>query len=186
VSALLFFLVLFQMPMVVGGYLRALTQSVRRAHEERDGAIVLRYAGLVRATLVLGGTLLLCLGGWLVWPLFLSAPTGTDVYLALGLAPLSILAGCYYFLESRVELLVDENGIFGRTAFRGHRHMPWSRIVDSRFCSVGWLTLRARDGKVLRVPRMLRGFHVLPKIARRNARFGIQEDLLVATEVWGR
>ena len=111
--------------------------------------------------------------------------------LSMRLADLGLPAAPMEYAEARAFFRADPNdrdgdGISGRTAFRGYRHMPWSRIVDSRFCLIGWLTLRARDGTVLRVPRMVRGFHVLSEIARRNARSGIQEDLLVATEVWGR
>lgn len=63
--------------------------------------------------------------------------------------------------ERRVQLGFDDEGIGGRTAFRGLRRVAWRDLVQVTWSNGGyWFRLRDRDGNVLRVSAWLQGHHL--------------------------
>lgn len=116
--------------------------------------------------------------GLLAWAA-MSALTDSDPKLLRTLflaGPLLLLLALAAVRETRVRLAFDDEGIGGRTAWRGHRQVRWDAIVEVRWSNAGyWLYLRDRQGEVLRVSAWLQGFpavvealrsHVAPERSR--------------------
>lgn len=62
-------------------------------------------------------------------------------------------------LEPRTRLRCGEDGIGGRTAFRGMRHVRWDDVIEVTWSNAGyWLRLVDRQGEVVRISGWLAGF----------------------------
>jgi hypothetical protein len=145
---------------ITGAILVALARVAMRASPERveNGELLLVYPRPMRigasiCALLLGGTAIgLPVAAALqddasLWRLTL---IGTPI-----LGALAVLA----LLEPRTQLRCGEDGIGGRTAFRGERHVRWVDVIEVTWSNPGhWLRLVDREGKVLRLSGWLAGF----------------------------
>lgn len=145
---------------ITGLVLTALARRARRSTPLRvsDGELLLVYPKFIQIGAWVGSILLggLAIGVPVVaalqddaglWRLAMVATPGLGTLAALAL------------FEPRTRLRCGEEGIGGRTAFRGTRHVRWDDVIEVTWSNGGyWLRLVDRQGEVVRVSGWLAGF----------------------------
>jgi len=132
--------------------------SSQRLPALQDGRVVLRYAGIVKALLVVSAVLFL---GLVVVSLYFALAPDATPEDAKGVAlatPVGLLLGIPSALELRAQLTMDAEGIRGQTAWSGQREIRWDELSKVTYSpSMGWFVLHSSDGTVIRVSRGMRG-----------------------------
>lgn len=140
--------------------LAALARMAMRASPARDGdgELLLVYPKFMR---IIGGICALLIGG-----LAIGVPVAAALQDDPGLWRLTLVAtpilgtlAVVALLELRTGLRCGPDGIGGRTAFRGTRHVRWDDVIEVTWSNAGyWLRLVDRHGEVVRVSGWLAGF----------------------------
>ena len=133
-------------------------RAARKAPVVQGEVIVLRYAKWMRWVMRGAAIAFLVFGGVTVGLAFADGATPKDERSAWLALLVAVPFGVGGFCEPRVYLVLDAEGIRGRTAFRGHRAIAWADVVRFGYgVGSGSWVLRDRRGEVLRVPRYLVG-----------------------------
>ncbi|MEL6427939.1 MAG: PH domain-containing protein [Planctomycetota bacterium] len=150
------------------GMLFALQRAASGWPEVEDGAFELRYPPLFRWGVGIAGALLF---GFAIVAFGFKAfgPPDPELDEVIWTAvPIIGVLGAVSLLEIFVRYQVDEEGIRGRTAFRGTRSMRWEDVVEVKFSNtMQWFRLQSSDLTTLRASGLLRGAQALPRVIER-------------------
>lgn len=145
---------------ITGLVLTALARMAMRAPPSRDddGELVLVYPKFMRVT---AWSCSLLLGGFAIAVPVAGALQEDPAMWRQTLVATPILGALatLALLEPRTRLRCGEEGIGGRTAFRGTRHVRWDDVIEVTWSNAGyWLRLVDRQGEVVRISGWLAGF----------------------------
>lgn len=136
--------------------------------EVEGGAVQLRYPRVIRILAKICGVVFLVMAAGLAIAVAID-PADDKLRRVSWLAiPMFAVLGSVTLFETRVHLQADEQGMRGRTAFRGHREIRWDELVIVYY-SGGLSTFKLvdRSGNCLRMSRYLRGHQQIVDLLRK-------------------
>jgi hypothetical protein len=149
--------------------LSALAPLAMRTPEAHQGTTVLQLPKIMRLLVWFGMAFLAAVLAVGIWSLIAGSAAPKDERAMWLFGPFVLVLVVVAFREMRVHLELDEEGIRGRTAFRGQRAIAWRDVIAVSWSNSGyWFKLTDRQGETLRVSAWLQGHKLVVEKLRQH------------------